>query len=274
MHSFSLNQNIIDEVINTSLIAGEAILDIYRTNFDIEIKKDFSPLTQADLASHEIILSSLKKLTPNIPILSEESSEIPYEQRSGWIDYWLVDPLDGTKEFINKNGEFTTNIALISENRPIFGVIYAPAIKEIYWGSHLSGSFMQISGKKPKKISVKSKASNITNVVSSRSHKSDTEEHFLNKIGDHKEHQIGSSLKFCLLASGKADIYPRFGPTSEWDIAAGDAILSYAGGGIVDSEKNNILYNIKEDLLNGSFFAFTNRETMDKLYLDFFKSVI
>ncbi len=272
MRTFSLNQNIIDEVIKISLSAGKAILDIYETNYDIKIKDDFSPLTEADVLSHQIILSSLRNLTPKIPILSEESSHISFKDRAKWREYWLVDPLDGTKEFIKKNGEFTTNIALISENRPVFGVIYAPAINQIYWGSELNGSFMKLDNKNIQRIRVNEKQGLKVNVVSSRSHKTGAEKDFLRKIGDHEEHQVGSSLKFCLVASGRADIYPRFGPTSEWDIAAGDAILKFSGGGLLDENRNSILYNKKRNIINGSFFAFGDRANIDNFYTKFLES--
>ena len=232
MSEFSLYKNSLNKLIEISFNAGKAIMDIYKTDFDFEKKIDQSPLTAADLRSHEIILDSLSKLNPKIPIISEESSSINFSERSGWKEYWLIDPLDGTKEFIKKNGEFTTNIALIRNNRPIFGIVHAPALNETYWGSENSGSFAIYGSDAPHKIGVRDFIGESLEIMVSRSHKSNTEIAFFERIGNYTPISMGSSLKLCYLASGKADIYPRFGQTSEWDIAAGDAILNFAGGSI------------------------------------------
>lgn len=256
MDSLRLNQNIINQVINISSIAGKAILEIYRKDLDIQIKKDFSPLTQADLVSHEIITSSLKEITPNTPILSEESIDIPFTERVKWNSYWLVDPLDGTKEFINKNGEFTVNIALIKNNKPVFGVIYVPTMKTTFWGSKDFGSFELNENQELKKIeSNKHPNENISFLVS-RSHLG-KEKGILDKVGNYEIIIAGSSLKFCLIASGKADAYLRLGPTCEWDTAAGQAIVENAGGFVLGLNNKSLIYN-KKNILNPFFFVSSN----------------
>jgi 3'(2'), 5'-bisphosphate nucleotidase len=254
-----LNNQLIDAVIAISRNAGEAILEIYSSDFDYEIKEDLSPLTEADNISHKVICQMLKSLTPNLPILSEEDSMIPYDIRSSWNTYWLIDPLDGTKEFIKRNGEFTVNIALIENNTPILGVIHVPVSNETYWGSKLDGSFYKKGINKNVKINVTNKIENPLRIVSSRSHQSKLLELFLKHIKPYEIIHKGSSLKFCLLASGKADIYPRFGPTSEWDIAAGEAILKFAGGENLTMKGKPIEYNKKETILNPSFLAINNK---------------
>ena len=259
MVTITLDQSLIENLIRISKNAGEAIMGIYESDFSINTITDQSPLTKADLLSNIIICQSLKEITPEIPILSEESCDIPYQERMKWKQYWLVDPLDGTKEFIKKNGEFTVNIALINKNRPVFGVIHSPVLNETYWGSEDYGSFMQIKDQDPESIRVSKNITEIIRVISSRSHKDNNEISFLNRIGNHTSLSIGSSLKFCYLAKGQVDIYPRFGKTSEWDIAAGDAILSYAGGRVIDKNNSIFSYNSKESLINESFFAFGDK---------------
>ena len=251
-----LGNKIIDSVIEISEKAGSAIMSIYATDFDFKIKDDNSPLTEADEKSNEIICKSIKSLTPEIPILSEENADTSFSERSLWNNYWLVDPLDGTKEFINRNDEFTVNIALIRENRPIFGVIHAPALNKTFWGAENFGSHVINQDGINHQIFTKKFNDDYIRVVSSRSHKSEKDLLFLDEIGDYKDHPVGSSLKLCYLATGEADIYPRFGKTSEWDIAAGDAVLSFAGGIVLGNEKKIIKYNMKESLINNSFIAF------------------
>tara|TARA_B100001142_G_scaffold209423_1_gene207557 strand:+ start:345 stop:1151 length:807 start_codon:yes stop_codon:yes gene_type:complete len=257
MHPISLDQEHIKKLIKISKNAGDAIMDIYESEFDVNFKSDQSPLTKADILSNKIICQSLKKITPELPILSEESSNIPYHERSKWNQYWLIDPLDGTKEFIKKNGEFTTNIALIYKNRPIFGMIYVPARNEIFWGSKEMGSYHINGGSlsNKKKISVSQKTNDNLRIVSSRSHPSEDLKILLDKLENFELVSIGSSLKFCLIAKGEADCYPRFGPTSEWDSAAGEAIVSFAGGKVVTLDNKSLAYNSGESLKNPSFIA-------------------
>ena len=252
------------KISNISVEAGEIILDFYNKNVDITFKTDESPLTQADLASNKFITDSIKKMSLNIPILSEEEF-VEWDIRKKWKKYWLIDPLDGTKEFIKKNGEFTVNIALIENNRPIIGVIYAPVSNELYFSKKNFGSYKILTNKKlntldnAKKISIKTEKTNQVKIIGSRSHSNPLLQKWVSKNFNQFEIlQKGSSLKFCLIAEGSADIYPRFGPTSEWDIAAGHIILEEAGGRLKSIDNEEILYNEKEDILNPNFFAYNN----------------
>jgi len=252
------------KIVNISVDAGEVILNYYNENVDVIYKDDESPLTKADLASHKIITDSIKKITPDIPILSEEEF-IDWKIRKKWKKYWLIDPLDGTKEFIKKNDEFTVNIALIENNRPILGVIYTPALNELFYSIKNFGSYKILTKKKlntlkeAKRISINKKKSNKIKIVGSRSHSNPILDKWVNKnFNEFDILQKGSSLKFCLIAEGSADIYPRFGPTSEWDIAAGHIILEEAGGKLKSIDNKEILYNEKENILNPEFFAYSN----------------
>jgi 3'(2'), 5'-bisphosphate nucleotidase len=198
--------------------------------------------------------------------LSEESSNIPYHERSKWNQYWLIDPLDGTKEFIKKNGEFTTNIALIKRNRPVFGMIHAPAINQTFWGGENMNSFYLRGSNlsNMREINVSESESSHLRVASSRSHSSNLEKKFFTRIGHHKVSHVGSSLKFCKVAMGEIDIYPRFGPTSEWDTAAGDAIVTFAGGCIITASGEQLRYNQKESLINPSFLVSKSKKLSKK----------
>lgn len=248
--------------------AGKQILEVYDTDFQVETKKDSSPLTLADQKSHEIIVKHLSQSYPSIPILSEEGQHLPFEEREKWNTLWIVDPLDGTKEFVNRNGEFTVNIALAHNRKPILGVIYVPIKDEMYFSNQLGAfkvneySTHQITSEKDllavsAKINVGHEGPYI--VVASRSHLSPETEAFVGNLK--KEHgevdmiSAGSSLKFCLVAEGKANVYPRFAPTMEWDTAAGQAIVEAAGGEVVDAKTNlPLLYN-KEQLVNSWFIV-------------------
>lgn len=270
MPPISFDQEYIRKLIKISKDAGQGIMDIYESEFDVNIKSDHSPLTKADILSNKIICQSLKKLSPDVPILSEESSKIPYDQRLKWKQYWLIDPLDGTKEFIKKNGEFTTNIALIYQNRPIFGMIHVPARNEFFWGSkeigayHLSGD--SYSNKKNIRVS-KKKAGGELRIVSSRSHPSGDLKTLLDKIEIFKLKSVGSSLKFCLIAQGKADCYPRLGPTSEWDTGAGQIIAESAGAIVVNLKNKPIQYNKGDGFLNPNFIAASSKDLIEELLL-------
>ena len=259
----NINEELL-KISNISVEAGRIILDYYNKNLNITFKADESPLTQADLASNKLITDTIKKITPNIPILSEEEF-IEWDVRKEWKKYWLIDPLDGTKEFIKKNGEFTVNIALIENNRPTLGVIYAPVSNELYFAKKNFGSFKILTSKQlntldnAKKISIKINKTNKVKIIGSRSHSNPILQKWVSKnFNDFQILQKGSSLKFCLIAEGFADIYPRFGPTSEWDIAAGHIILEEAGGKLKSIDNKEILYNEKEDILNPNFFAYNN----------------
>ncbi len=250
----------IDSLIEISKEAGEAIMNIYSTNYDYAIKKDDSPITIADTTSNDIISDSLRSLTPNIPILSEENSDIPYEERYLWETYWLVDPLDGTKEFIQRNDDFTVNIALIQNNRPVFGVIYIPATKELFWGTKANGSYHIDDKGHQTSINVSQKTGESIRLAMSRSHPSDELNKIMSKIKKKEVITAGSSLKFCLVANGSADCYPRFGPTSEWDTGAGEAIVIFAGGYVCQEDGQQILYNKKRNYINSSFIVANSRE--------------
>ena len=244
---------------NIAADASIRIIDIYNTEFSVEQKDDRSPLTKADMASHNIICQQLTELAPDIPILSEESSDIPFAVRKQWKHYWLIDPLDGTREFIKHNGEFTINIALIEQHRPILGVVHIPVTGLTYFATKGSGAFRQPRGELPKLIKVKkTKLENIT-VAGSRSHGNEKQQAFIDELGKAKVIAIGSSLKFCLVAEGKVDIYPRFGPTSEWDTAAAQCIVEEAGGTVTDVEFNPLSYNMKESLINPHFLAIADK---------------
>lgn len=260
-----LKKELIHKTIDLSMRAGSAIMKVYNSDdVSYKVKKDSSPLTKADLISNEIILKGLSKISPSLPVLSEENSNIDFIERSKWKRFWLVDPLDGTKEFLKRNGEFTVNIALIENGIPIFGVIHLPAYSKTYWGGKSIGAMSKKDGEKSKKISV-SKRKNIgLKVVSSRSHKNDKLDSYLNNFDSVQNINIGSSLKFCLLAEGKADFYPRLGPTSEWDTAAGEAILKYSGGYLLTIEGLKMKYNKSESLLNPYFIAASEKSSIQE----------
>lgn len=236
--------------------AGAAIMEIYGTeNFSVEYKDDKSPLTAADKASHEVIMSGLKKHFPDIPILSEEGVDIPYAVRKEWQRFWLVDPLDGTKEFIKRNGEFTVNIALVEGGQPVLGVVYVPAQDKLYFGTQDGGAFSQQGNEPSAAIKVRtSPAEAGLTVVMSRSHPSPELEAYLKDIKVAESLPVGSSLKLCVVAEGKADLYPRLGPTMEWDTGAGQAVVVAAGGTVLRMDSRALEYN-KENLLNPYFIV-------------------
>ncbi|MFQ5643209.1 MAG: 3'(2'),5'-bisphosphate nucleotidase CysQ [Thiogranum sp.] len=236
--------------------AGEKILEIYNTEFSVEEKDDKSPLTAADMASHNTIVAGLTALTPDIPVLSEESAKIPYEERASWDTYWLIDPLDGTKEFIKRNGEFTVNIALIHDGAPVLGVVHVPVSGVTYAACEGQGAVKEMPGEGDKPITVRKLADGPVAVVGSRSHQGDSLKAFLDKLGEHEIVSMGSSLKICLVAEGAADVYPRLGLTSEWDTAAAHCVVEQAGGSLTDLEMKRLRYNTKDSLLNPFFFVF------------------
>jgi 3'(2'), 5'-bisphosphate nucleotidase len=238
--------------------AGSAIMDIYAGDHAVEYKADKSPLTAADKASHEVIVSGLETHFPNIPILSEEGAAIPYEERKKWQRFWLVDPLDGTKEFIKRNGEFTVNIALIEEQRSVLGVVYVPEQDKLYYGVVGKGAFVEERGKKGggRKICVRKPDHDAgLTVVMSRSHPSPELGEYLKNIKVAEALPIGSSLKLCVVAEGKADVYPRLGPTMEWDTAAAHAVAESAGAKVVNYLSGESLQYNKENLLNPFFIV-------------------
>lgn len=260
--------NLVD-ITDAALQAGRKILEVYHTEFEVETKEDTSPLTMADKNSHDVIVKVLNQKYSSIPILSEEGKHLPYEERKRWNTLWVVDPLDGTKEFVKRNGEFTVNIAFVQNGKPVLGVIYVPVKDEMYFSKDGLGAFklnnysknvihnddnliasaLKISVGKPEQFTA----------VASRSHMSPETEEFIKGLEKvHGKAEIisaGSSLKLCLVAEGKANVYPRFAPTMEWDTAAGQAIVEAAGGKVMNTEtKQSLLYN-KENLLNPWFIV-------------------
>ena len=260
---------LIEPVVEIARHAGKEILKIYESDFEIETKADQSPLTAADRAAHGVIVASLTELTPQIPVWSEESAEIPFQQRAAWSEFWLVDPLDGTKEFIKRNGEFTVNIALIRDHEPILGVVHVPVQNRDYYGYQNGGAFVVDALTKARPISVCQPAKTPVRVVGSRSHLGSSLEKFLEAVGEHVMVPMGSSLKLCLVAAGEADIYPRLGPTSEWDTAAAQAVVESAGGHVVDLGGRRILYNTKAEVLNPYFLVFGDNS---EPWLDYVKT--
>ena len=251
----------VDDILKIAFDAGKKIMVIYEKDFEIEYKDDKSPLTQADSAANKIIFEGLEKYQK--PILSEEGKEIPYEERKNWTLFWMIDPLDGTKEFIKKNGEFTINIALINKNTPIFGVVYAPATNEIYFTDENSAYKANLDIKEKEfelknlnKLPLKKENNNFT-IVASKSHLNDETKEFIESLdtqGKEKEFiSKGSSLKLCMVAEGKADVYPRLAPTMEWDTAAADAIVRKAGKKAYKYESNDWIEYNKNNLLNPYF---------------------
>jgi 3'(2'), 5'-bisphosphate nucleotidase len=247
---------LLDDIKRIAVEAGDRILDVYESEFAIEHKDDKSPLTAADLAAHKTIVAGLTALTPQIPVLSEESAKIPFSVRSSWTRYWLVDPLDGTKEFIKRNGEFTVNIALIDRGCVTLGVVYVPVTRLTYYACAGGGAFKQEAGQAAKPIHVTAPAAAPLRVVGSRSHSGDSLLRYLDNLGAHDMVSMGSSLKFCLVAEGKADIYPRLGLTSEWDTAAAQCVVEEAGGRVTGLDMQPLRYNTKDPLLNPHFFVF------------------
>lgn len=235
--------------------AAVAILDIYESDFAVEQKDDRSPLTAADLASHRLILAALRELTPELPVLSEESADIAWSERTRWSRYWLVDPLDGTREFVKRNGEFTVNIALIDAHRPLLGVVQKPVGGELAVAWDGGGAwFAEAAGAKLRRIGTRRRGSPLV-VAGSRSHGSEREAHLLAQLGHCAKVPLGSSLKFVRIAAAEADLYLRLGPTSEWDTAAGQCVLEQAGGAVLDFDGQPLRYNARESLLNPDFFA-------------------
>ncbi len=252
-------KELLDPVIQIAYQAGKVIMEVYDAGFSVEQKTDHTPVTEADLAANKVIESSLKELTPHLPILTEEAKPTPYSERQTWPRYWLIDPLDGTREFIKRNGEFTVNIALIDADESVMGVVYAPVIGVLYYAAKGQGAFKQESTNKPKAIHVREKCNRKTIVACGRSHPTEEIKAFLGNLGEHEIIRVGSALKSCLVAEGKADLYARLGPTSEWDTAAAQCVVEEACGAITDTSMQRLRYNTKDDLLNPHFFVAGDR---------------
>lgn len=245
----------IDPVVVLAEKAGQAILEVYSSDFEVQSKADNSPLTQADLASHHCIVAGLESLTPGMPIISEESGLPDYEERRQWDRYWLIDPLDGTKEFVNRNGEFTVNIALIDQQKPVFGVVHVPVQGKTYLGCEGYGAERRDAEGNVEPIQVSATSADPVRVVGSRSHRGASLDEYLLNLGECDMIPMGSSLKFCVIAEGGADLYPRLGLTSEWDTAAAQAVVEQAGGSVVTLDGKAMKYNSKSDILNPYFFV-------------------
>ncbi|TFG87516.1 MAG: 3'(2'),5'-bisphosphate nucleotidase CysQ [Chromatiales bacterium] len=249
-------QDLLPGVLDVARAAGRAISGIYaRSDLGVEIKADQSPLTAADRAAHDVIAAGLARLAPGIPVWSEESAGIDWSTRRQWQEFWLVDPLDGTKEFIKRNGEFTVNIALVREHKSVLGVVHAPVLARDYCGHESGGAFRSDGGGTGRSIRVRQPALPPVRVAGSRSHRGGSLDDVLGRLGDHTFLSMGSSLKFCLVAEGAADFYPRLGPTSEWDTAAAQAVVEAAGGAVLDLEGRPLRYNTRHEVLNPFFVA-------------------
>jgi len=249
-----INSINLEEIKNISIDASKVIMKIYSEDFDVTFKDDKSPLTEADTQSNKIICEKLQKLYPHIPILSEENKLVPYETRKSWEYYWCIDPIDGTKEFIKKNDEFTINIALIHNDTPVLGIVYAPALNEMYTAKQGEGAFKN-GHKLP--LEKNDHMDEKIRVVASKSHLSEETQSFIDALPSKKVEQVskGSSLKLCMVAEGSADIYPRLAPTMEWDTAAAHAVVLEAGKKVIQYKtKKDVIYN-KQDLLNPWFIV-------------------
>lgn len=246
------------ELVEVARLAGEAVLEIYRRpDFEVAFKADASPVTAADLASQTLILERLGRIAPDVPVLSEEAAALPFAERRPWKRLFIVDPLDGTREFVNRNGEFTINIALVEEGVPILGVVFAPTLDCTWWGAAENGAF-RLDRQGPARTVEVGETGGDLRVLASRSHGGEMLEAFLGFLPRHRRISVGSSVKFCHVAEGAADFYPRLSPTQEWDTAAGDAILRAAGGQVLTLEGAPLRYN-KEDLRSPFFVALGTR---------------
>lgn len=246
---------LVNPVVTIAQDAGAAILKVYDTDFKVQEKQDESPLTQADLAAHRCIVAGLSALTPDIPLLSEEGGMPEFAVRSRWNRYWLVDPLDGTREFVNRNGEFTVNIALIEAGKPVLGVVFVPVSGITYIGCEGMGTRRMDAAGSIETIRVSTASARPVRVVGSRSHRGSSLDGFLAALGEYEMVPMGSSLKFCVIAEGGADVYPRLGPTSEWDTAAAQAVVEQAGGTVVTLDGKPMSYNGKSAILNPHFLV-------------------
>lgn len=251
---------LLEPVTDIARRAGKEILEVYAAGgakpTAVTTKADDSPLCEADLRAHRLIVTALAELTPGVPVLSEESAETPFAQRRIWERYWLVDPLDGTREFLSRNGEFTVNIALIDGHGPTLGVVDAPAIGVSYCGVVGEGAWRQRGGEPREPIHAAQDSAVPLRVVGSRSHRGSSLDEFLARVGAHELLEMGSALKLCLVAEGAADVYPRLGPTCEWDTAAAQAVLAAAGGTVSDLGGAPLRYNTREGLRNPFFVAY------------------
>lgn len=255
----------IDALLHIIRAAGEEILAVYRSDFAVRAKADASPVTEADLRAHNVIFEGLGELTPRLPMVSEESLPPPFDERRRWTRYWLVDPLDGTREFIDRNGEFTVNIALVENGEPVLGLVGAPAMDAVFVGDCRGDRpcAYRLDAHGRTTLHTEPMRGETLRVVASRRHGGDRLAGYIETLAGRfrvAKVPMGSSLKLCILAEGKADVYPRLGPTSEWDIAAAHAVLRAAGGDIMRCDGGPMAYNAKKSFLNPEFLAFADPE--------------
>lgn len=252
-------ERLTQQALTIARAAGRRIVEVYEDDYTVSYKSDNTPVTTADIAANEIIVAALENLPEAFPVISEESDPVPYAVRHDWSHYWLVDPLDGTREFVSRNGEFSVNIALIVDGKPVLGVVTAPVLDVAYYAAKGQGSWKQVGQQSPESIHVRSAPSGAGKLTIARSRcpvVGPRLQAFLDKVGAHKDVPMGSSLKSCLVAEGVADLYVRLGPTSEWDTAAAQCIVEEAGGHITDTDLHDLKYNTQESLLNPHFMVF------------------
>jgi 3'(2'), 5'-bisphosphate nucleotidase len=249
---------LLTDVVALAREAGAAILEVYAGDFDVTRKGDDSPLTVADLRAHRLITAGLERLTPEIPVISEEAPAPPLAERRHWPWLWLVDPLDGTREFVERSGEFTVNIALIHREVPVLGVLHLPLADVDYYAAAGSGAFRQGRDGVAARIAARPRIEGTPRIVASRSHRGSRLDGFFAQVGAHDFRPLGSAAKFGLIADGSADLYPRVGPTSEWDTAAGQAIAETAGARVVDRDGAPLRYNARETLINPDFVCYAD----------------
>jgi 3'(2'), 5'-bisphosphate nucleotidase len=249
---------LLTDVVALAREAGEAILAVYAGDFDVTRKGDDSPLTLADLSAHRIIVAGLERLTPDVPVLSEEAPAPPLAERSRWEWLWLVDPLDGTREFVDRSGEFTVNVALIHQHAPVLGVLHVPLSGVDYYAAVGSAAFRQGRDGVPQRIAPRARIAGEPRIVASRSHRGSRLDGFFSRVGRHEFRPLGSAAKFGLIADGSADLYPRVGPTSEWDTAAGQAIAEIAGARVVGRDGAPLTYNARDTLINPDFVCYAD----------------
>ena len=249
-------KKLLPQIVDISIEAGKRIVEVYKTDFEVKYKEDESPVTKADMLSHEYIIGSLEKLNLALPILSEESNHIPFSERRTWESYWLIDPLDGTREFINRRDDFTVNIALIHKQKSVLGVVHIPMTQESYVATAAGGAYKYSADGSIQKLQARQETAAEVIVAVSYSHTGEKTKEFLARIGPHSLKRRGSMVKCCMIAAGEADIYPRLGNTCEWDTAAGQCMLEEAGGYLVDWQGNSFRYNTKDSIINPPFIAY------------------
>ena len=272
MTSTSRNRDLVElcqQAVSISKTAGIKILELFQPGVEVTSKSDDTPLTAADLAANEIIINALTTIDPALRVITEETCDVPYKERSGWCTFWLVDPLDGTREFIKQNGEFSVNIALVHQGLPVLGVVHAPVLDQTYWASKGSGSWKQMADDPPRRIAVRTAPLDKPTVALGWSSRFGSKLNgFLENLGDHHVLRMGGALKSCLVAEGRADIYPCLGPTGEWDTAAAQCIVEEAGGLITDTKRHKLRYNTRDSMINPNFLVSGNSDRVWSDYLN------